>query len=123
MRFEQRDDSFREGRDIDSLFLQKEVTADSVTVRILPLSVSQFDEFQNATDRTFSEILELIDGIEFPATGMVCFSRDCMQRLHAIGLKSTEQFNILQMHVVSLQLVLILTMLLLRGYFWRMKQC
>ena len=75
VRFEQRDDSFREGRDIDSLFLQKEVTADSVTVRILPLSVSQFDEFQNATDRTFSEIL--IDGIEFPATGMVCFSRDC----------------------------------------------
>ena len=76
--FEQRDDSFREGRDIDRLFLRKAVTADSVTVRIRPLSVSQFEELQSTTGRIFSqEILDLISDIQVPATGMVACSRDC----------------------------------------------
>ena len=76
--FEQRDDSFREGRDIDRLFLRKAVTADDVTVRIRPLSVSEFEELQSTTGRMFSQdILDLVDGIQIPATGMVACSRNC----------------------------------------------
>ena len=70
MSFEQSDDSFREGRVTDSIFLQKGVTTESVIVRILLLSVSQFEEYRNNTpERNFGQdFLDMIDAIEFPAT-------------------------------------------------------
>lgn len=70
MSFEQSDDSFREGRVTDILFLQKGVTTESVFIRILLLSVSEFEDYRNNNpDRNFTQdFLDMIDAIEFPAT-------------------------------------------------------
>ena len=69
--FEQIDESFREGRETDSLFLQKAETPEDVNIRILLFTVSQFEDFRSTTGRGFSqEVLDLIDNIEFPATGI-----------------------------------------------------
>ena len=72
--FEEQDITFREGRDRDLIFLQKDPTPNDVLVRILLLEVGEFQAYRNRTGRVFSqEILDIIDAIEVPATGIICY--------------------------------------------------
>ena len=70
--YEEVDKSFREGRDVDVVFLQKEETDDDVAVIIRPLSVSEFREYRsNNTERIFlsDDRLESINNIVVDAEG------------------------------------------------------
>ena len=70
--FEEVDQSFREGREFDVVFLQKGETDDDVAVLIQPLSVSEFREYRsNNTGRIFlsNDSLESINNIIVYAEG------------------------------------------------------
>ena len=70
--YEEVDKSFREGRNVDVVFLQKEETDDDVAVIIQPLSVSEFREYRsNNTGRIFlsNDRLDSIDNIVVDAEG------------------------------------------------------
>ena len=68
MGFAEEDQSYREGRDRDDLFLQKEETTEDVMVRIRLLSVAEFRTYVNTSGRVFTpEILNRVDQIDVPA--------------------------------------------------------
>ena len=68
MGFAEEDQSYSEGRDMDDLFLQKDVTDEDILVTILLRSVDGFEDYRTTTMRPFSaDVINRIEQIPVQA--------------------------------------------------------